>query len=823
MDLNITKRAFHICAVLALDEVRKYGSREMLPEHIVLGILKDSKCTAYRCLVNLGIDMDNMEKEIRKSLRQENATIQFDKIKASSRVYTLLDKAYEEAKNLEEERIGTEHFILAAANESTSPTAQYLKTVGASVIDLQHLVNKATMNRGNKRKTVEKPEKEAAFQTIDNWDKNSLLDRYTKDLTEMAQQDALDPVVGRNKEINRVMRILARRTKNNPVLIGQPGVGKSAVVEGLAQLIASNNVPEIFFGKKILSFDLTALVAGTRYRGEFEERMKKIMDILTHSSNIILFIDEIHTIVGAGGAEGTLDVSNILKPVLSRGQLQCIGATTMDEYKKYIEKDAALERRFQPVIIEEPDKEEAILILQGLKARYEDFHGITYENDALKGAVELSSRYIPERHLPDKAIDVLDEAGSHKRMQAKEYPEIIDKLESRIEQLIEKRDSMVESQDYENAAQIRDRIKATKKRIEFIIEKWKPSFNGHRESVTLDDIRNIISETTGIPMTRLMKDESEKLLNLETELHKHVIGQEEAIAAIASSIRRSRTGISSPDRPLGSFIFTGPTGVGKTFLAKKLSEYLFGDVHALIRIDMSDFMEKFSISRLVGAPPGYVGYTDGGLLTEKIRKKPYAVILLDEIEKAHIDIFNLLLQILEEGELQDNLGHKVSFRNTILIMTSNIGAQELNKSGFGFSTGNPADISRKNKTTAMAELKKMFRPEFLNRVDEIISFHNLEREHSMQILDLMLNDVKKRLAEFDIQIDINEKAKDLLLEKGFDSVYGARPLRRTIQKEMEDPLSFGIIKGRFKAGNTISVETRTGSIHFRRRTMKTES
>jgi ATP-dependent Clp protease ATP-binding subunit ClpC len=633
----------------------------------------------------------------------------------------------------------------------------------------------------------------------------------------MAQKSALDPVVGRVKEISRVMRILARRTKNNPVLIGEPGVGKTAVVEGLAQEIVDGTAPDIFAGKRLVSLDLAALVAGTKYRGEFEERLKIVIKEIEKAGNIILFIDELHTIIGAGGAEGAIDASNMLKPALSRGELQCIGATTMNEYKKYIEKDAALERRFQSVIIDEPTIDETYEILLGIKSRYENHHNVTYTEESLKSAAELAGRYVTERHLPDKAIDLIDEAGSSKRMQNNARPQAIGDLELKTKELTDEKISFVNAQDYENAAKVRDRVREMRNKIEELKAEWEKTLKEEKNLIGVEDIQAIVSENTGIPMVRIVKSESDRLLQIENELHASVIGQEEAIASVASAVRRSRTGLNSPSRPLGSFIFLGPTGVGKTLLAKSLAEYLFGDSEALIRVDMSDFMEKHNASRLVGAPPGYVGYEEGGLLTEKIRKRPYSVVLLDEIEKAHSDVFNLLLQVLEEGELQDSFGHKVSFRNAVLIMTSNAGAREINRGTFGFQTGNGAMAHGDIKSSAMTELKRLFRPEFLNRVDEIVVFHSLEYHHVMKIMDIMLDEVRSRLSGLSLNLDVNSKAKDMLMQMGYDVIYGARPLRRTIQKEIEDPLSVAILQGRFEPGDSISAEVRSGKISFRRK------
>lgn len=817
---GLTQRAQRILTVLAKEEAKRFHADKLLSEHIVLAILKEKGGVAFKCLQRLGINTEEMVAEMEKGLPQRKSSFQLGEIPPSNRVKMLLENAANEATTLNHEYIGTEHFLLAAAGEPGSATSSYLSLYKVTVDILRGIVYEINGER-DKTKTVHRKVEKPSFPKKEPLGEaksaTSMLDEFSRDLTEMARKNGLDPVVGRGKEISRVMRILARRTKNNPVLIGEPGVGKTAVVEGLAQEIVNGTSPDIFTGKRLVSLDLAALVAGTKYRGEFEERLKKVIKEIDKAGNVILFIDELHTIIGAGGAEGAIDASNMLKPALSRGELQCIGATTMNEYKKYIEKDAALERRFQSVIIDEPTIDETYEILLGIKERYEDHHNVTYTEESLKAAAELAGRYVTERHLPDKAIDLIDEAGSSKRMQNNVRPEAISELESRTRDLTDEKISFVNAQDYENAAKVRDKVREMRLRIDELKAEWEKTLKEEKNLISSEDIQEIVSENTGIPMVRIVKSESDKLLQIEQELHTGVIGQEEAIAAVASAIRRSRTGLNSPSRPLGSFIFLGPTGVGKTLLAKSLAEYLFGNPDALIRVDMSDFMEKHNASRLVGAPPGYVGYEEGGLLTEKIRKRPYSVILLDEIEKAHADVFNLLLQVLEEGELQDSFGHKVSFRNAVLIMTSNAGAREINRGNFGFTSGGGARDYNDIKSSVMNELKRLFRPEFLNRVDEIVVFHSLEYDHVMKILDLMLIEVSERLVELRISLDVNKKARDLLMEKGYDVIYGARPLRRTIQKEIEDPLSIAILQGRFEEGDSVAADVRNGKIYFRRK------
>ncbi|MCG8453547.1 MAG: ATP-dependent Clp protease ATP-binding subunit [Spirochaetales bacterium] len=820
---GLTQRAQRILTVLAKEEAKRFHADKLLSEHIILAILKERGGIAYRCLQRLGINTGEMVRDLEKGLPHRKATFQIGDIPPSNRVKMLLENAANEATTLSHEYIGTEHFLLAAVGEAGSATRSYLSLYKVTVDILRGIVYEINGEKEGDKMPPRKPEKPVFPRKEDESDgkvATGMLDEFSRDLTEMARKGRLDPVVGREKEIARVMRILARRSKNNPVLIGEPGVGKTAVVEGLAQEIIDGTAPDLFSGKRLVSLDLAALVAGTKYRGEFEERLKKVIKEIDKAGNIILFIDELHTIIGAGGAEGAIDASNMLKPALSRGELQCIGATTMNEFKKHIEKDAALERRFQPVLIEEPSIEETFEILQGIKQRYEDHHNVTYTSDSLRAAAELAGRYVTDRQLPDKAIDLIDEAGSNKRMKGNTRPEAIGELEFETRALTDEKISFVNSQDYENAARVRDKVREMRLKIDELKTEWERTLKEEKNVISVEDIQAIVSEGTGIPMVRLEKSESDKLLQIEKELHDSVIGQEEAINAVSAAIRRSRTGLNSPSRPLGSFIFLGPTGVGKTLLAKSLAEFLFGDPEALVRVDMSDFMEKHNASRLVGAPPGYVGYEEGGLLTEKIRKRPYSVVLLDEIEKAHADVFNLLLQVLEEGELQDSFGHKVSFRNTVLIMTSNAGAREMNRGNFGFSSGGNAMAHEDIKSSAINELKRLFRPEFLNRVDEIVVFHSLEYNHVMDIMELMLGEVSERLSDLQITLDVNKKARDLLMEKGYDVLYGARPLRRTIQKEIEDPLSVAILQGRFVPGDGVVAELRDGKIRFRRKPRK---
>jgi ATP-dependent Clp protease ATP-binding subunit ClpC len=817
---GLTQRAQKVLTILAQDEAKRFHSDQLLPEHIMLALLKEGGGIGYKALIKSMIDPSRMQIELEKAIPRKRGGFSFGDVPPSPRGKKVLEDSSEEAKNLGHEFIGTEHLLLACAKEPGGETNRFLEEYDVHVDQLRHIIlelSGAGFTPEGSGASQSGKRRSAGTATVGKRT-TPTLDEFSRDLTVLAKNNALDPVVGREREIERVVQILARRTKNNPVLIGEPGVGKTAIVEGLAQRIIDGQAPDVLMDKRVLTLDLASVIAGTKYRGEFEERLKRVMKEIQAAGNVILFIDELHTIIGAGGAEGAIDASNMLKPALSRGEIQCIGATTLNEYKKYVERDAALERRFQTVIVNEPTVDQTIQILRGIKDRYEEHHNVSYTPGSIEIAAMLSYRYIADRFLPDKAIDLIDEAGARKRIKNSVRPTEIQELEKEIDALVQEKVTLVNSQNYERAAAVRDEVQKLKKRVEDIKTAWKTTLKTEQNIVDAEDIQVVISDITGIPMTRIAQSESEKLLNIHKELDKKIIAQDEAIKVIASAIRRSRTGLSSPNRPMGSFIFMGPTGVGKTLLAKTLAEFLFGNSDALIRIDMSDFMEKHNVSRLTGAPPGYVGYEEGGLLTEKIRRKPYSVVLFDEIEKAHPDVFNILLQVLEEGELQDNLGHRVSFRNTVLIMTSNAGAREITReSTLGFQPlGNVLSYSE-IKNSALNELRRQFRPEFINRVDEVVVFHSLTKEHLTSILEIHLAEVQKRMAEREMILEVSKNAKAFLVDAGFDIKYGARPLRRTLQREIEDPLATEILRGRFGPESHIFLTLRKGKIIFQER------
>jgi ATP-dependent Clp protease ATP-binding subunit ClpC len=800
---GLTERAQRVINILAQEESKKLNHDKLLPEHILLGLIREGEGVAIKALINLGVDLNMLREDIIANTKRTGGILLLGDVPPSTRAQRVLELSADEARSMGHNYIGTEHLLLGLLREGDSGILNAFDKQGIKISNVREEINRLL---GTSKTDIKKK--------VDR--RTPTLDEFGRDLTSLAKERKLDPVIGREKEIKRVIQILCRRTKNNPVLIGEPGVGKTAIVEGLAQNIISGSVPETLANKRVLTLDLASLVAGTKYRGEFEERLKKVMFEIRRAGNIILFIDELHTIIGAGGAEGAIDAANMLKPALSRGELQCIGATTLGEYKKYVERDAALERRFQPIIVDESTIDETIEILKGIKEKYEEHHKIIYTETALDAAANLSFRYITDRYLPDKAIDLIDEAGSKVRLENTMVPKDFKKLEEDIEKLRSEKTHLVEVQDYEKAAKVRDRMNILREKLELMKDEWKKELNNEKPVVGEDEIYQITSELTGIPLVRIVESESQKLLRMEDELHEKVVGQDEAIEAVSRAVRRSRTGLKSPKRPSGSFIFLGPTGVGKTYLAKCLAQFLFGSEDALIRIDMSEFMEKHNVSRLVGAPPGYVGYQEGGELTEKIRRKPYSVILLDEIEKAHPDVFNMLLQVLEEGQLSDHLGHTVDFRNTVIIMTSNVGSKEIHKGGnLGFAIGEESNDYLGMKDKAISALKRVFNPEFLNRVDEVVVFHPLKKNHIGLIIDLMLDESRKQLAEKKLDLEITPVAKNHLIDKGYDEKYGARPLRRTIQREIEDPLANEILKGEYPEGSKVIVDCEDDKIVFR--------
>lgn len=837
---NLSPRAKKILMVLAQDEARKIGSTQLLPEHVLLAILKSKDGLGYSAISELGLDADKLLQAVETYFRDDISSPTLDSIPKSRRYQFMIDIADIESSALHNNYIGTEHLLLAAVRDEGSVAAKFFTGEGYTINDLRFTVMElqsdvgSSIRQQNAESIVdsvfrsllnddaggglfgvfeEKKEKKQPTDKSTSGQKQSFLSEYSRDLTKLARENKDDPVVGRDKEIHRVIQILSRRTKNNPVLTGEPGVGKTAIVEGLAQHIAAGKVPEGLLNKRILSLDLAAIVAGTKYRGEFEERMKKMMKELQENKDIILFIDELHTIIGAGGPEGTMDASNIMKPALSRGEIQIIGATTTKEYTRHIEKDLALERRFQVVKVEEPGDQETEEILNGIKTKYENYHKVIYDDAVIPAIVKLSRRYIPEKVLPDKAIDILDEAGAAKKIQEEARPTELAELEQNISQLIEEKTALVKNQDYESAALVRDKVIDLKRRLNVYSDLWKKSGASGTKRVSVSDIEHIISEMTGVPVERLSSSEAERIVHMEDELHNTVIGQNSAVSVISGAIRRARAGISSPKHPVGSFIFLGPTGVGKTQLAKALAKYLFGSEESLIRIDMSDFMEKHTASRLVGAPPGYVGYEEGGVLTEKVRRHPYSVVLLDEIEKAHPDIFNLLLQLLEEGELSDNLGHTVNFRNTVIIMTSNAGARQITNEGrVGFGTLDGVMPYEEIKAGAMNELKKLLSPELINRIDDVIVFDALSKKEVSKILDIQLAELGDRLAERGLTISLKPKAKEYLIENGYNPAMGARPMKRLLRKEIEDPLSMELLSNAGKDYNTVSIECNNGKI-----------
>lgn len=812
---------------LAQYEAKHLKHRHVGTEHILLGLLHEGTNVAAKALSSIGIDLYTVRQRVHELVEKEDFDdLETEEIGYSPEAKTIMEYAVEQAQALGHDYIGTEHILLGIIYDTESIACEILISLGAD-LDIIHdaildLLNEDTLNdmpKLNVFKENKAPKKDN--NTKDNKQKNNsatpLLDKYGRDLNILAQEEKIDPVIGRNREIERVIQILSRRTKNNPILIGEPGVGKTAVTEGLAQRLINGNIPKVLASKRIISLNMASLVAGTKYRGDFEDRLKKIIDEIIENKNIILFIDEMHTLIGAGAAEGSMDAANILKPALSRGEIQVIGATTLKEYKKYIEKDSALERRFQTIMVNEPSAKDAISILKGIRNKYEKFHCAKITDEAIKAAVKISQRYITDRFLPDKAIDLMDEASAKVRLKTVNIPTNISQLEQKIQDLKKAKEKAIDNQDYELAATIRDQEIQIKEELATAKTAWETQ-NNAQIAVTEEDIADVATLWTGIPVKRLVAKEADRLLHIEDIIHKRVVGQNEGVNAVAKAIRRARAGLKDPKRPIGSFLFLGPTGVGKTELARSLAEAIFGDESAMIRFDMSEYMEKHTVSRMLGAPPGYIGYDEGGLLTDAVRRKPYAVILLDEIEKAHPDIFNILLQVLDDGRLTDSQGRTVDFKNTVIIMTSNAGAFKLQPqktNTMGFAVNEDKQIKQNAKKIVMDEVKRQFKPEFLNRIDEIIIFEPLTDKELTQIVTLLLNDVQKRLAEMDIELIIKDEVKSYLLKHGTDTIYGARPLKRAVQRYLQDPLAEQLLQKSIKSMQKIIVDCVEDKLTFK--------
>ncbi|MFH0702701.1 MAG: ATP-dependent Clp protease ATP-binding subunit [bacterium] len=812
---RFTEKAIKVI-MLAQEEARRLGHNFVGTEQILLGLIGEGTGIAAKTLKAMGINLKEARIEVEKIIGRGSGFVAVE-IPFTPRAKRVLELSWDEARQLGHNYIGTEHLLLGLIKEGEGVAARVLENLG---VDLNKV-------RSNVIRMLGETRAGAASATSQGRSKTPTLDEFGINLTQAAQEQRLDPVVGREKEIERVIQILGRRTKNNPVLIGEPGVGKTAIAEGLASRIVSGDVPEILEDKRLIQLDMGLLVAGTKYRGEFEERLKKIMDEIRSSGNVILVIDELHTLIGAGAAEGAIDAANILKPVLSRGELQVIGATTIDEYRKHVERDAALERRFQPIYVDQPSPQETIEIIRGLRSKYEEHHKLIISDAAIEAAVQLSERYITDRFLPDKAIDLVDEASSRVRLQASSLPPEGKEIEKELKQTIREKEQAIRNQEFEKASQLRDIEADLKEKIREIAQKWRIEQEANKIAVTENEIAHIVSCWTGIPVTKLTEGESARLLKLEDTLHQRIIGQHDAVVAVSKAIRRARVGLKNPNRPIGSFIFSGPTGVGKTELAKALAEALFGSDDNMIRIDMSEFMERHTTSKLIGSPPGYVGYNEGGHLTETIRKKPYSVVLFDEIEKAHPDVFNVLLQILDDGRLTDSRGRVVNFKNSVIIMTSNVGARSLeNTSRLGFNVSSDdeeKDRYERVKDTVMEEMKKVFRPEFLNRLDDIIVFANLSRAEIRQIVDIMLADLIKRMDNQNIGLEVSDNVRDFLAQEGYSQTYGARPLRRDIQKKIEDPIAEEILTGMYRDGDIVKLNFENKKIIFEKSHLKKES
>jgi len=821
---NFTPRAQQVLQ-LARKEADRFNHGYVGTEHILLGLIALGQGVAVNVLQRLGVDLEKVRNEVERAVGHGPNSKTVGSVPYTPRVKKVLALAAEEARALAHSYVGTEHLLLGLLREGEGVASRVLRNLNVDLeqsrveimkeLDPNFEPGEEASRSGGDESSSESQGGNAEGSSPEGANKAQALATFGRDLTEMAQRDELDPVIGRESEIERVIQILCRRTKNNPVLLGEAGVGKTAIVEGLAQIIASGDVPELLKDKKVITLDLALMVAGTKYRGQFEERIKAVMDEIRRNKNVILFIDELHTIVGAGSAEGAMDASNIIKPALARGELQCIGATTLNEFRKFIEKDAALERRFQSVLVREPTQEEAIQILKGLKHKYEAHHHAVFTEEAIRESVKLTSRYLPDRFLPDKAIDVMDEAGARSRIASMTRPAELKQFEALIEEIKEKKDTAIRDQDFEQAAAFRDQEREQRESMETAIRKWRKERDEHVAEVNAQDIMLVVSKWTGVPLTRMEETEMARLLDMEGNLEKSVIGQNEAVTTISKALRRSRADLKDPKRPIGSFIFLGPTGVGKTLLAKALAEFMFGDADALIQIDMSEYMEKFASSRLVGSPPGYVGHEEGGQLTEKVRRRPYSVVLFDEIEKAHPDTMNMMLQILEEGKLTDSLGRTVDFRNTVIIMTSNVGATLIRKgAGLGFSPSTESANYDKLKEQMLDVAKQTFKPELINRLDDLIVFRQLNREDVVRILELEMAKVQERLRARHIELNFDAKAKEFLICKGYDPIYGARPLRRAVERFLEDPLAEELLRGHITESEVINVSASDDKLIF---------
>ena len=814
MNYNFTERVRKVLS-MARQEAIRLQHDYVGTEHILLGLIREGEGVAAHVLGNLNVDLDQVHERVDESVRRGKATIALGELPYTNPAKHVLEFAMAEARELSHSYVGTEHLLLGLLRESKGIAAQVLNSLGVTIDEARTETQKvlgpdvssgSATGKASAGGSNPAPAQGPSQQRGEKKSKTPALDHFCRDLTGLARQGELDPIIGRTGEIERMVEILCRRKKNNPVLIGEPGVGKTAIVEGLAQLISRGEVTESLGNHRVLALDMAAVIAGTKYRGQFEERLKAVMNEISSNRNVVLFIDELHTLVGAGAAEGAIDASNMLKPALARGELQCIGASTLNEYRKYVEKDGALERRFQPVVIDPPTVQETIEILAGLRGHYEDHHKITIPDEALAQASRLSDRYITDRFLPDKAIDVIDEAGARARIASQVPPAEVEGLKEQLSAVADRKESAIRDQDFERAAQLRDEEREIQRQIRDEKTAWEEERRRFRPEISVEDVAFIVSRWTGIPLTRIREAETARLVNMEDELHKRVVGQHDAITAISRAIRRSRAGLKDPNRPIGSFIFSGPTGVGKTELARTLAEFLFADREALIRVDMSEYMERFSISRLIGAPPGYVGYDDSGTLTKAVRRRPYSVVLLDEIEKAHPDVFNILLQVLDEGHLTDNYGRKIDFKNTVLIMTSNLGARSIAKGGLGFQSPDRRSSYEAMRDTVNDEMNRAFNPEFLNRVDDTIVFHPLSRDEIGEIVHIMLGDLRERLAQEDMKLNPTPAAIDFLVTHGHDERYGARPLKRAIRRYIEDPLSEKILMAELAAGDELEVD-----------------